>query len=238
MPWLNIMSMKNIEQQTEYLAGFMSEVRQARIEEVLAQRTRYLTVVLEDIYHAPNASAVIRSCECFGIQDLHVIENTKSYKPNADVVRGAVKWIDIHRYRKENRQSESDKEGNTVRCLSQLKNDGFKIVATTLQAEKTIAPEDLPLNSPVALCFGTEDLGVSDIVDEMSDFKLKIPMYGFTESFNISVAAALCLQILTSRLRNSQIPWKLTDEEKTAMRFDWFRKSVKNADKILQKLLS
>lgn len=218
----------DIENQTPYLAEFMMDSRRERIEEVLAQRTRYLTVVLEDIYHAPNASAVIRSCECFGIQDLHVIENTKRYKPNADVVRGSAKWIDIHRYRKE--------DENTTECLSKLKNDGFKIVATTLHKENSITPNALPIDDPLALCFGTEELGVSDTVYELADYKLKIPMYGFTESFNISVAAALCLNTLSTRLRNSQIPWQLSEEEKNELRFNWYRKSVKNAEKLLEKL--
>lgn len=217
----------DIENQTPYLAEFMMDSRRERIEEVLAQRTRYLTVVLEDIYHAPNASAVIRSCECFGIQDLHVIENTKRYKPNADVVRGSAKWIDIHRYRKE--------DENTTECLSKLKNDGFKIVATTLHKENSITPNALPIDDPLALCFGTEELGVSDTVYELADYKLKIPMYGFTESFNISVAAALCLNTLSTRLRNSQIPWQLSEDEKAELRFNWYWKSVKNAKKLLTK---
>lgn len=219
----------DIEKQTEYLAEFMLDARRGRIEEVLAQRTRYITVVLEDIYHAPNASAVIRSCECFGIQDLHVIENTKLYRPNADVLRGSAKWIDMHRHRQE--------ENNTSNCLTSLKKGGFKIVATTLQKENSVAPEELPLDQPLALCFGTEKLGVSETVYEFADYNLKIPMYGFTESFNISVAAALSLNVLSSRLRSSQIPWQLTEEEKTELRFKWYKKSVKHAGKLLEREL-
>ena len=219
----------NIEKQTAHLAEFMLDSRRERLEEVLLQRTRYITVVLEDIYHAPNASAVIRSCECFGIQDLHVIENTKRYKPNADVVRGAAKWVDIHRYRK--------KENNTVECLQKLKENGFKIVATTLHDKDTVTPETLPLNSPVALFFGTEELGLSNTVYDMADYSLKIPMYGFTESFNISVAAALCLQNLTANLRNSQISWQLSEAEITELRFKWYKKSVKNSSHILEKII-
>lgn len=244
----------DLEKKTEYLAEFMLDNRRERIEKVLAQRTRFLTVVLEDIYHAPNASAVIRSCECFGIQDLHVIENTKRYKPNADVVRGSAKWIDLHRYRGAflvNKNATGDswgtkesqpetvalqkEEDNTSECLSKLQEDGFKIVATTLNKENAITPDELPLDDPLALCFGTEELGVSETVYKFADYKLKIPMYGFTESFNISVAAALCLNTLSTRLRTSQIPWPLSEEEKNALRFNWYRKSVKNANKLLEK---
>lgn len=236
----------NIEKQTAYLAEIMLDSRVERINEVLDQRTRHLTVVLEDIYHAPNASAVIRSCECFGIQDLHVIENTKLYEPNTDVVRGAAKWIDMHRYRSSVEREKiatedvsGTKQGNnTATCLSHLKNAGFKIVATTLQGDNAMTPEELPLTAPIALCFGTEALGLSETVYDMADYTLKIPMYGFTESFNISVAAALSMQVLTAKLHNSQIPWQLTEEEKTALRFRWYKKSVKNAGKILARACS
>jgi tRNA (guanosine-2'-O-)-methyltransferase len=242
-----IKNLKKIKKQTAYLAEFMLDSRCERIEEVLQQRMRYLTVVLEDIYHAPNASAVIRSCECFGIQDLHVIENTKRYKPNADVVRGSAKWIDMHRYRtKVNGQPgavlrhsscPTKEDNNTATCISSLKENGFKIVATTLQDDKALTPEELPLTSPLALCFGTEELGLSDQVYDMADYTLKIPMYGFTESFNISVAVALCLQTLTAKLHNSQISWQLSDDEKTELRFAWYKKSVKNAGKILERAM-
>lgn len=232
-----IKNLNRLKEKTEYLAEFMLEGRKERIEEVLAQRTRYLTVVLEDIYHAPNASAVIRSCECFGIQNLHVIENTKRYKPNTDVVRGAAKWIDLSRYRQE--------KNNTATCLENLKKAGYKVVATSLKDEKAIKPEDLPLTDPVALVFGTEELGVSDVVYELADYNVKIPMYGFTDSFNISVATALCLQPLSAKLRltepssskvgrkNSQIAWQLSENEKNELRFQWYQKSVKNSQKLL-----
>jgi len=212
------------EEQIEILTEFMLPARKERIAEVLSQRTQYLTVVLEDIYHPQNASAVVRSCECFGIQDLHIIEQKKKYRPNADVVRGASKWLNIQQY------------PSTSECLNSLKKQGYKIAATTLAGDDILPIEELPLDHPIALCFGTEDMGLSDEAKNLADFKIKIPMYGFTESFNISVAAAICLYSLSTRLRNSQqnsSDISLKKELQDELRLDWHKKCVKNADRIL-----
>jgi tRNA (guanosine-2'-O-)-methyltransferase len=212
------------EEQIEVLREFMLPARKEGVEKVLSQRTQYLTVVLENIYHPQNASAVVRTCECFGIQDIHIIEEKKKYRPNADVVRGASKWLNIQQYH------------STSECIKTLKDQGYKIAATTLEGEKIIPIEEVPLDSPLAICFGTEDMGLSDEIINMADFRIKIPMYGFTESFNISVAAAICLYSASTRLRNSQINSKeigLKEDLKDKLRLDWHKKCVKNADKIL-----
>jgi tRNA (guanosine-2'-O-)-methyltransferase len=212
------------EEQIEVLREFMLPARKEGVEKVLSQRTQYLTIVLENIYHPQNASAVVRTCECFGIQDIHIIEEKKKYRPNADVVRGASKWLNIQQYH------------STNECIKTLKDQGYKIAATTLEGEKIIPIEEVPLDSPLAICFGTEDMGLSDEIINMADFRIKIPMYGFTESFNISVAAAICLYSASTRLRNSQINSKeigLKEDLKDKLRLDWHKKCVKNADKIL-----
>jgi tRNA (guanosine-2'-O-)-methyltransferase len=180
---------EELKKQIEFLTDFISEERLFKIDSTIDKRTKYLSVVLEDIYHPHNASAVIRTCECFGVQDMYTIENTKEYRVNKCVTRGAGKWITLNRY--------DSTKNNTVDCINSLKKNGYKIVATSLKKNITILPEELPIDNKLALCFGTEELGLSDTLHEMSDYFVKIPMYGFTQSFNISVSAALILQILT-----------------------------------------
>ena len=216
------------EKQMEILTEIMQPARKERLNWVLAQRTQYLTIILENIYHPQNASAVLRSCECFGIQDLHIISDKKRYRPNADVARGASKWLNINHY--------NHGEESTAICIRTLKERGYKIAVTALDEENTMPLEELPIDNPVALCFGTEDMGVSEEAKQLSDYKIKIPMFGFTESFNVSVAAAICLYSLTTRLRNSQelkekLP--LNKELEDTLRLDWHKKCVKNAVQIL-----
>ena len=210
---------------TEYLAGFMLEQRIERIEEILRNRTRHITAVLENIYHPHNASAIIRNCECFGIQDLHVIESDYEYRPNTDVTRGSMKWIDVHTH--------TGGSETSLECIEKLQAQGYKIASTCLTRE-SVTPEELPIDNKIALVFGTEETGVSAEVLEKSDYLLKIPMYGFTQSLNVSVSAAICLRTLSERLRNSDINWKLSDQELTDLRYRWYTNSVKNADLLLE----
>ena len=216
----------------EYLEKFMMQSRIERINEVLQKRTRYITLVLEDIYHPQNASALIRTAECFGIQDIHIIEKNKVYSPNADIVRGASKWLTFHRYT-ENTGSEHP----TIQCISKLREKGYAIAVTYLNSGISITPAEMPADKPVALCFGTEETGISQILKNNADFFIKIPMYGFTESFNVSVAAGIVLNSLSEKIRSSEIQWRLTKHETEELKFDWYKKSVKNSEKLLAKLI-
>ena len=211
----------------DFLLRFLSEKRIEKIDSVLSNRTKHITVVLEDIYHPHNASAVIRSCDCFGVQDLHVIENEKSYRVNKCVTQGVGKWVSLHRHNNE--------DDNTEACLLKLKDQGYHIVATSLRGDNVVTVDDLPIDKKIALCFGTEEFGLSDKVHDLADSIVKIPMYGFSQSFNISVSAALCLHNLTNRLHNSDVLWRLTDEERNALRLSWIKKSIKNIDIILKR---
>lgn len=204
----------------DYLFEFVSENRQARFREIVEHRTRYATVVLEDIYQPHNASAVLRSCDCFGIQDVHIIENRNSWEYSPDVEKGSSKWLSIHRYH--------EKEQNSMDCIAHLRKQGYKIAATTPHTEMAI--EQLPLDEPVALVLGTELTGVSDQILDEADYKVRIPMYGFTESFNISVAAAICMNDLRRRIMNSEIDWQLSENEKTDILIQWCKKTLKHFD--------
>ena len=206
----------------EYLSGFITENRLEQLKHVLEHRTRYLTVVLEDIYQSQNASAVLRTCDCFGVQDVHIIENRNEYKINPDVALGASKWLSLNYYK--------EKENNTLEAINKLKRAGYRIVATTPHTND-VNLEDFDLNKgKSALVFGTELTGVSEVVLENADEFMKIPMYGFTESFNISVSAAISLHHLVYKMKESSMTWHLSDEERDGIMLSWLRRSIKKSD--------
>lgn len=209
----------------KYLSGFVGERRQNRLHEVLNERTRHMKIVLEDVYQAHNASAVLRSCDCFGIQDVHFIENRNRYKISEDVAMGASQWLSIYRH--------SDEEKNTRPCLQELKNKGYRIIATTPhENDKTL--QDIDVSTPFALVFGTEIDGITEEAKEMADEFVKIPMYGFTESFNISVCAALCMYELSTRIREKKINYKLSEDEKEEIYIEWLKASISKVDLIMK----
>ncbi len=213
----------------DYLRDFITEDRALRISQVLANRSRHITLVLENIYQPHNASAVLRSCEITGIQDLHVIENDNQFSPSKNVAMGAAKWLSLHRYNK--------LENNTADCINQLKQKGYRIVATTPHKDDILL-EDLPVDKPLALLFGTELSGLSKEALDLSDEYVRIPMYGFTESYNISVSAALCAYSLTGRLRKSNANWQLTDDEILDLEVEWYRRTIKKSDMLIENFFS
>jgi tRNA (guanosine-2'-O-)-methyltransferase len=216
---------ENTPELIKYMEGFVSERRRERLHTVLQERMRHMTVVLEDVYQAHNASAVLRSCDCFGVQDVHFIENKNKFKISEEVSMGSTQWLTIKKYDAE--------ENNTVTCLKQLKERGYRIVATTPHKnDKTL--RELDVSKPFALVFGTEINGISETVFEMADEFVKIPMYGFTESFNISVCAALCMHELTERIRNEHIPYQLPQNQKEEILLEWLKASVAKSDLILK----
>ena len=204
---------------SSFLSGFVTEKRLGRIEEILAQRTRYITVALEDIYQSQNASAVLRTCECFGIQDVHIIENYNPYNINPMVLKGSDKWLSIHRY---NRSG-----NNTAEAVHRLKSEGYCIVATSLRKGSIELDSFDVERGKCAVIFGNEHQGVSECVMEQADEYLKIPMYGFTQSLNISVSAGIILARFMEKIRNSNVDWQLSNPEKDILRAEWLQSSVK-----------
>lgn len=209
----------------EYLEGFLTSQRKARFLEVLARRTRYITVALEDVFQLHNASAVIRSCDVFGLQEAHLIEARFGRRLDKKIAMGAQRWVDIHRH------------ATTADCLRTLKSRGFRIVATSPR-EGSLTPDDFPLDRPLALFLGTEKEGLSQEVMEQADHTIHIPMQGFTESLNISVAAAILLYRLTQRLRQSEIPWGLSEADQLEKRLDWTKKTIKSSEDIIARFRS
>jgi len=210
----------------EFLLDVMTDDRKDLMLNILHQRTRYLTVVLEDIFQTQNASAVLRSCDGFGVQDVHIIENRNSFNINPKVVVGTTKWLNLYRY--------NEKENNTREAIRHLKKQGYRIVATSPH-DNDVTLDDLDLSAgKTALVFGTELTGISDIVKEEADDFLRIPMYGFAESLNISVAAAVTIHHLTHKLRKSDIKWQLPKNESDDLYIDWMKKSIKKSDLLIR----
>lgn len=203
-----------------YLASYVTKKRLALFDKVLSERTRYLTVVLEDIYQSQNASAVLRTCDCFGIQDVHVIENRNVFNVNNEVALGASKWLCITKYNEE--------QNNSLTAINTLKEKGYRIVATTLHGKSTSLPDFDLTKGKAAFVFGSELPGVTKSILNEADEFLKIPMYGFTESFNISVSVAIILSELSGKLRKLDDKiWKLNEEEKKYLKLQWIKNTVK-----------
>jgi tRNA (guanosine-2'-O-)-methyltransferase len=214
------------EKLIEYLKQFISLRRWELFLEVVEQRTRYITVVLEDIYQSQNASAVLRTSDCFGIQDVHIIENTNEFKINPDVELGAAQWLNLYQY--------NALENNTSDTIKHLRKQGYRIVATSPHTNDTEL-EHFDLNKgKIALFFGSEKPGLSETVLNNADEFLKIPMFGFTESFNISVSAAIILHNLSQKIKKSGIDWCLDVDEKKEILLNWLKYSVKDSDRIIR----
>lgn len=210
---------------TQYLEGFVSERRLGRLKEVLDERTNHITLVLEDVYQTHNFSAVLRSADIFGIQTTNFIENRNKYKISEDVSMGSTQWLTLNRYQHH--------ENNTRACLTDLKAKGYKIVATSLQ-KNSVSLQELDVSKPIAIVFGTELTGISTDVEEMADEFVKLPMYGFTESFNISVCAALCMYELSTKIRKQVPNFGLNPSEKKEIYIEWLKASIKKHDLIIK----
>ena len=207
-----------------YLEGFITENRKEGFLRVLQNRTKHFTIAMEDIFQLHNTSAVMRSCEVFGIQELNVIEQKFGKRIDTEIAMGAQKWVDVFRY-------------NSVQsCMDEMRAKGYQIIATTPHDESCFLHE-FDISKPAALFFGTERDGLSQEVLDQADGFLKIPMVGYTESLNISVSAAIIIQDITTRLRQSAINWHLTEEEILEKRLDWTRKTIKDIEFIERKYL-
>jgi tRNA (guanosine-2'-O-)-methyltransferase len=209
-----------------FLETFLTDERKATMARVLGERTRHIVVAAEDTYQEQNASAVVRSCELFGIQEMHIIENYNEYRVSQIISSGAEKWLDIHTY--------NGPGNNSLHCIDHLRGRGYRIVATTPHRESH-TPESLDITEKTALFFGGEKEGISQTVMENADAYLRIPMYGFTESFNLSVSAGITLARLSERVRNAPLDYHLTDREMLSKRIAWSVKSLKHGHTYLRK---
>jgi tRNA (guanosine-2'-O-)-methyltransferase len=203
------------------LEEFVTENKIQLINKVLAERTRHLTVVLEDVYHSHNASAVLRTSDCFGLQDLYITQKLHDYHLNPNIVRGASNWVTLHKYERE--------EDSTIKCFNDLRSKNYRIVGTTPDPNSKSIHE-LDITQKTAIVFGAEHEGISDFAKQEADELVHIPMYGFTESFNVSVSAALILMDLVRRLKKSDVDWQLTEGEQDELKFQWYQRIVRRSD--------
>lgn len=213
---------------SEYLLGFISEKRRQRFDEVLSRRTSHLRIVLENVFQAHNASAVLRSCEAFGIQHVHFIENRNPLRISDEVAMGSSQWLSVHRH--------NDHSNNSAEAIKHLRGLGYRIVATTPH-KNDVTIEQLPVDKKLALVFGTEIDGISNEVMDQADEFVKIPMQGFTESFNVSVCAALCMYELSTRIRTQVPDHTLSEEEKCDVLFNWLKNSVEYSEQLIARYL-
>lgn len=206
----------------KHLETYLTESRKARFNKVLSQRTKHFTVATEDVYQLHNTSAVIRSCDVFGIQEINIVEEINSKRIDREIAMGAQKWVDVNRFH------------SVKSCIANLKQKGYQIVATTPHKNDGLL-HDFDVTKKSCFFFGRETEGLSEDVIQEADCFLKIPMVGFTESLNISVSAAIILQHVTTKLKQSEINWQLTEEDILAKRMDWIKKNIKSYDDIVER---
>lgn len=206
----------------EHLESYLTEQRRLKFAKVIAQRTKHFTVATEDVYQLHNTSAVIRSCDVFGIQEVSIIEEQNTKRIDREIAMGAQKWVDLNRYH------------SVKSCIKDLKQQGYQIVATTPHTNDCDL-QDFDVTKKSCFFFGRETEGLSQEVLNEADCYLKIPMVGFTESLNISVSAAIILQHVTSKLKTTDIDWQLSEEEQLKKRLDWCKKTIKSYDDIVDR---
>ena len=217
--------MKTEKEQLAYLRNFVTDEKNALFDRLIEERTDYVTLVLEDLYQSHNQSAVMRTADCMGI-----IENRNRYDISSTVSQGAREWLSLHRY--------CGERNNTPAAIRQLRVEGYRIIATTPHTNDVLV-DDLDLTKgKMAFFFGTELTGLSSEVLEQADEFVKVPMYGFTESLNVSVCAALLMYSVMQRLRRGTVDWRLDAEQRVRVALQWYKHSIKASEEILQRFES
>jgi len=209
----------------DYLESYLTASRKEKFSKVLSQRTKHFTVATEDVFQLHNTSAVIRTCDVFGIQEVQIVEERNTKRIDREIAMGAQKWVDVNRFR------------SVTDCIADMKQKGYQIVATTPHTNDCLL-QDFDVSKKSCFFFGRESEGLSEDVMKAADCYLKIPMVGFTESLNISVSAAIILQHVTSKLKETNIEWQLTAQELLEKRMDWVKKSSRSSEDLIKHFYS
>ncbi len=218
----------------EILSSLVSQRRIERFKAILSNRTRWLTVVLDDFYHVHNMSAVIRSAEAFGIQDVHVAQISNPFKPSKGVSLGTEQWVTIFKYR------------TVTECVESLRHRGYNIYCAHPPAIKgnsissrSFSVDSLPLERKAAVVFGRELDGLHKEFLENSDGTFFIPMKGLAESLNVSVSAGVALYELRRRMEDEidQSSWRLSHQERLELLDEWVLKSVRRGKAVLNEII-
>ena len=212
-----------LRERLDYMTRFITDERRDVLQRTVAQRTHYMRILTENMFHPQNASAIMRHCEAFGIQQIHTVEDRCKFDPSVNIVRGTQKWVDVEHH------------DTTAEALSALKSEGYRIVATTPH-RCSATPETFDVTKgKFALVFGTEHAGISDEVIKAADDFLMIPMCGMVESLNVSASAAILIYMLSERIRQSVDGWQLTDAEQLKLLTRWTMSSVRDYEGILRR---
>ena len=212
-----------LEERLEYMSQFLTDERRGVLERTVNSRTHYMRILTENMFHPQNASAIMRHCEAFGIQQIHTVEDRCRFDPSVNIVRGTQKWVDVEHHE------------TTREALAALKAEGYRIVATTPH-RCSATPESFDVTKgKFALVFGTEHAGISEEVIEAADDFLMIPMCGMVESLNVSALAAILIYMLSERIRQSVEGWQLTDDQKLKLLTRWTMSSVRDFEGILRR---
>lgn len=208
------------------MGELLTQERRERIEKTILQRTCNVVPVLENIYDRGNISAVLRTAEALGYQCAHVIELGEKFKSSNRVTQGADKWLDVRRWK------------STVECVSHLKSQGFQVLATHLD-DRARPLSEIDCSRPTALVLGNEKDGISQEMIELADQTVIIPMSGFVQSFNISVAGAIALyHIYLDRVRSGIAHGDLSDDERAILRAEFYMRSSKNPKRWIEQILA
>jgi len=227
-----------------FLGQFVTEHKRRKMAEALAWRTRYVTIALEDIYQPQNASATLRTCDALGVQDVYIIENWNPYRVNPDVALGAHKWVTLYRFRDPRRDEQSlqalrempEEFPATAAAMEALRQRGYRLVATSPHVQAW-GLEDIPFDRPLAFLYGNEREGLSPYALEHADAYLRLPMYGFVESYNISVSVAITLAYVVEKLHRLEVPWRLSETERDELLLTWYRHTIDRAERLEQAFL-
>jgi tRNA (guanosine-2'-O-)-methyltransferase len=203
----------------EELETYLTPSRVAKMKAVLANRLEQFTVVLDNIHDPHNISAVLRSCEAFGIQDVHVIETVEPFKVNVEVSHHTEKWLTIHCW------------PGYQECLKELRQQGFSVFTTGF-SKRAESIYSLPVDRPLALVFGNEHRGVDADFTALCDGEVIIPMTGFVQSLNISVAAAVAMSAISHSMRNTHgIEAVLSSERYASVYREWLERQVNDCNR-------
>ena len=217
--------MKTNQEIYDYLQQFLTNERLSKIEHFSKESSDFVLPVMEDVYQFRNAAAIVRSVEACGFHHVVALEEENVFNPNLKVTKGAETWVQV------------EKMPNNLDSLKEIKSRGYRILAVSPEKNATMLP-DYEVKEPIALVFGTELEGVSDEILDFADETLAIPMFGFTKSFNVSVAAAICMYELKQKLMKSGIEYQLSDQKLLELKIRWAKNSIKSSEHILERFLS
>ncbi len=214
-----LIPISKLQSAIEFLEPLVNDERKRKIMEVLSHRTEHVIPVLEGIYDMGNLHAVVRTAEGLGFHALHLVETQENYKLPNRVTQSTDKWLEITKWKA------------VGPCFQELKNQGYQIACSSLST-KSIPLNAIDLHQKTALVFGNERSGASQEALDLADHHFQIPMVGFAQSFNISVAAAISLAHVRDKITST-----LSVETQRRFYAEYLLRSVSNPDPILRGIL-